>query len=55
MKKKSITLCSGRRCCPVLVLEGSKVKITDDYGNTVRMHLNQAKLIEGALKKLQSS
>jgi len=37
------------------IKEGDKVEIKDDYGNTVKMELSQAKLIGEALKKVKPS
>ena len=52
MKNKSVKLCCGGRGCPELTIEGGKVKITDDHGKSIRININEAKLISGALKKL---
>jgi|TARA_R110002051_G_C8597939_1_gene479939 hypothetical protein len=52
MSKKSIQLCCGSKRCPVLSLEGNKVRITDDYGKSVVMEVPQAKMISDALKEL---
>jgi len=51
---KSILLCGGKACCPMLVLLKDKktVQITDDKGNTVEMDVSQAKLIDKALKDI---
>jgi len=50
---KTIVLCGGKKCCPELSFtEDGKVKIKDDYGNTVMMEKDQAKMITGAVKKL---
>jgi len=51
---KSILLCGGKACCPMLVLLKDKktVQITDDKGNTVEMDVSQAKLIDKALQDL---
>jgi len=51
---KSILLCGGKACCPMLVLLKDKktVQITDDKGNTVEMDISQAKLIDNALKDI---
>ena len=52
MSKKSILLCCGGKACPVLSLEGNKVRITDDYGKSIIMEVDQAKMVSDALKKL---
>ena len=51
---KSILLCGGKACCPMLVLLKDKktVQITDDKGNTVEMDVSQAKLIDKSLKDI---
>ena len=46
-----VTLCCGKAGCPILFKD--KVQITDDYGNTVRMQEEEAKLINDALKQLK--
>jgi hypothetical protein len=51
---KSVILCGGKKCCPELfITDDGKVKIKDDYGNTVMMEKDQAKMITGAVKKLE--
>ena len=52
MSKKSIQLCCGSKRCPTLTLEGNNVRITDDYGKSIRIEVEQAKLIGKALKEL---
>ena len=52
MKEKTVKLCCGGRGCPELAIEGNKVKITDDHGKFIRINISEAKLINGALKKL---
>ena len=48
-----ITLCCGKAGCPILSKDtDGSIKITDDYGNTVRMKEEEAELIHGALKQL---
>ena len=51
---KSILLCGGKACCPTLSLWKDKktVQITDDDGNTVKMDISQAKLIDKALRDI---
>ena len=51
---KSILLCGGKACCPMLVLLKDKktFQITDDHGNTIQMHISQAKLIDKALRDI---
>ena len=57
IKDGIVTLCCGRdKSCPQIAFnEDQKVTIADDYGNTVIMEKEQAKLIEGALKELEKS
>jgi len=52
MSKKSIQLCCGSKRCPVLSLEGNKVRITDDRGKSIVMEVSQAKMVGDALKEL---
>jgi len=52
MGKKSIQLCCGSKRCPVLSLEGNKVRITDDHGKSIVMEVAQAKRVSDALKEL---
>jgi len=50
----TIILCGGKKCCPELTItEDGKVKIKDDFGNTVTMDKSQTKMITGAVKKLE--
>jgi hypothetical protein len=51
---KSILLCGGKACCPEISLteDNKMVKIIDDYGNSVKMNISQARLIDQALEKL---
>ena len=52
MSKKSIQLCCGGKRCPILSLEGNKVRITDDHGKSIVMEVSQAKMVSDALKEL---
>lgn len=54
MKEKSIILCNtSRGCCPVMtVKEDNSVEIKDDYGNTVKMNLEQAQMIGSKLEEV---
>jgi len=52
MSKKSVKLCCNSKYCPVLTVEGNNVKIVDDYGKSIRMTVDQAKMINDALKEL---
>lgn len=43
---KRVTLCARKTCCPTMELEeDGTVIITDDDGNTVRMSVEQARLL----------
>jgi len=51
-----ILLCCGKAKCPVINLAGDdQLTITDDDGNTVKMDVNQAKLITQAIDQLEKS
>lgn len=52
-----VTLCCGRdKSCPVVSVENTdQIKIVDDYGGSVVMEKDQAKLIGQALKELEKS
>ncbi len=53
-KSKTIVLCGGKKCCPELTItDDGKVKIKDDYGNTVTMEKSQAKMVTDAVNKLE--
>jgi hypothetical protein len=54
MKERSVILCNtSRGCCPVMTInKDSSVEIRDDYGNTVKMELDQAQLIGKKLGEL---
>lgn len=44
--KKSVTLCARKTCCPVMrLIDNNTVEITDDDGNTVKMSVEQARLL----------
>lgn len=51
---KTIILCCGKAGCPELTIDDVKetVRIKDDDGNVVTMHLSQAKLIGRSIDKL---
>ena len=51
---KTIILCCGKAGCPELTVDdvNQKVKIKDDDGNVVTMHLSQARLIGQSIDKL---
>lgn len=49
----SILLCCGQKGCPELRIEGDKVKIKFDSGNTEEMLLSQAEMFESSLNKLK--
>lgn len=49
-----IMLCGRKTCCPVIErVDEETVKITDDDGNSVKMTIEQAKLIGVALEQMQ--
>jgi hypothetical protein len=48
-----ILLCCGKKGCPELRIEGDKVKIKFDSGNTEEMLLSQAEMFAPSLKKLK--
>lgn len=52
----TVTLCARRRgCCPVLEqLDEQRVKITDDYGNSVIMKSEEAALISQGARLLEN-
>ena len=50
-----IILCCGKTKCPVVRLENdTQLTITDDYGNKVKMDVDQAKLLNRAIKQLEN-
>ena len=42
---KKMTLCGGKRCCPVVEIKNNISYITDDYGNKVQMDTAQLKML----------
>lgn len=49
-----VTLCCGKGGCPILSKDKEgMVQITDDYGNTVKMQEDEARLITEALEQLK--
>jgi len=52
-KDKLIKLCCGGRGCPTIQKKNNKeVTISDDYGNQITIKIDEAKLIDKALKEL---
>lgn len=48
-----IFMCCGKAGCPsVEAVEDDLVKISDDFGNSVKMKLAEAELIKSAVDKL---
>ena len=46
-------MCCGKANCPSAIInEENFVEISDDYGNTVKMKIEEAELLDGAIKKL---
>lgn len=55
ISENSILLCGRpQACCPVLTLDkkNKNIKIKDDFGGEIQITLNQARMIERALNKL---
>lgn len=51
-----IFMCCGKANCPSAIInEENFVEISDDYGNTVKMKIEEAELLDGAIKKLTTS
>lgn len=51
-----IFMCCGKANCPSAIINNENfVEISDDYGNTVKMKIEEAELLDGAIKKLTSS
>lgn len=51
---RSVRLCARKTCCPTMTaIDSQTVAITDDEGNTVKMSLEQAKLIGDGINTLQ--
>ena len=49
-----VLLCCGKAKCPVVRLqENEQLTISDDYGNTVKLDVEQAKLINKAIEQLK--
>ncbi len=49
-----VVLCCGKAKCPVVNLENDEqLSITDDYGNKVKMDIDQAKLLKQAIDQLE--
>ena len=54
LQANQIALCCGKGGCPILSKEkDGMIKITDDFGNSVRIQEAEAKLINDALKQLE--
>lgn len=49
-----IFMCCGKAKCPSVNLSGNDmIEISDDYGNTVKMKKDEARLITEAVNKLK--
>ena len=49
-----ILLCCGKDKCPLVKLDGeTQLTITDDNGNTVKLDVDQAKLLTQAIDQLE--
>jgi hypothetical protein len=53
--KHTVTLCCGSKRCPQVFTDGEDIKITDDYGQTVTMSQEQAKMISQAVDVLNQT
>tara|TARA_R110002110_G_scaffold284502_1_gene498534 strand:+ start:92 stop:256 length:165 start_codon:yes stop_codon:yes gene_type:complete len=52
-KDKVIKLCCGGRGCPTIHKKNeNQIVITDDDGNQITINIDEAKLIDAALKEL---
>lgn len=51
---RSVRLCARKTCCPTMTaVDEQTVAITDDEGNTIRMSMEQARLIGDGINTLQ--
>ena len=50
----SILLCCGKANCPVIKRDGENITITDDYGSSVKMSLDQAGELIPAVRLLNN-
>lgn len=51
---RSVRLCARKTCCPTMTkIDPNTVSITDDEGNTVRISVEQARLIGDGVDALQ--
>ena len=49
-----VFMCCGKAKCPsVSVGKKGMIEISDDFGNTVKMHKGEAKLLTEAVEKLK--
>jgi hypothetical protein len=42
---KKVVLCSGSKCCPEALIDGNKITIKDDEGNTVILTREQVEIL----------
>ena len=54
MKVQSIKLCCGKKGCPEVKSEKDHIKISDDYGNEIKITNEEALLLGSAVDKLLS-
>jgi hypothetical protein len=51
-----IFMCCGKAGCPsVESIDNDSVRISDDFGNSVKMKVEEAELIKAAVEKLSQS
>lgn len=50
---KWTTLCRGKGCCPSIALEGEMLHVKDDYGQQIKITLNQLDDIVAAAGRME--
>ncbi len=54
MKPVEITLCKGKKCCPVLTISEKDVKIVDDNGGEVTISNVELSILKEKLNELDN-
>ncbi len=49
LSENRIQLCQGNACCPIVELNGTEVKISDDFGGVIKITESEARQIVEAL------
>lgn len=55
INRNQFVLCRGKKCCPVVTVDGANVSIKDDYNNEIKMTVEQFMEIEPVVQHLRQT